>query len=90
MFATGSAAGEVGGLRAADLNYPIISPNMMPQISDFLDMADLSLNGVAMRYYNDSGFKLGAFTHPDRAVRKPRPISLQGITTLVPKWAEKL
>jgi xylose isomerase len=30
----------------------------------------MALNGLAMRYYTESGFKLGAFTHPDRAVRR--------------------
>jgi xylose isomerase len=28
------------------------------------------LNGMAMRYYTDPGYKLGAFTHPDAAVRR--------------------
>jgi xylose isomerase len=28
------------------------------------------LNGMAMRYYTDPGYKLGAFTHPDTSVRK--------------------
>ncbi|MEM6713258.1 MAG: TIM barrel protein, partial [Pseudomonadota bacterium] len=29
-----------------------------------------ALNGLAMRYYTDPGFKLGAFTNPDPKVRK--------------------
>jgi len=37
-------------------------------MSAFLDSAGLRLNGVAMRYYADPGFKLGAFTHPDPSV----------------------
>ena len=28
------------------------------------------LNGIAMRYYTKSGYKLGAFTHPNAAVRR--------------------
>jgi xylose isomerase len=30
----------------------------------------MALNGLAMRYYTDPGFRLGAFTHPDAAVRR--------------------
>ena len=39
-------------------------------MTGFLHRADLSLNGLAMRYYTDPTFKLGAFTHPDPAVRQ--------------------
>jgi len=30
----------------------------------------LGINGLAMRYYTNPAFKLGAFTHPDRSVRR--------------------
>jgi L-rhamnose isomerase len=30
----------------------------------------MALNGLAMRYYTDPGFRLGAFTHPDPKVRR--------------------
>lgn len=30
----------------------------------------LQANGLAMRYYTNPAFKLGAFTNPDRAVRQ--------------------
>ena len=30
----------------------------------------MALNGLAMRYYTEPGFRLGAFTHPDPAVRR--------------------
>ena len=30
----------------------------------------LSINGLAMRYYTNPAFKLGAFTHPDESVRQ--------------------
>lgn len=35
-----------------------------------LDEYGMILNGLAMRYYTDPGFKLGAFTHPDEKVRR--------------------
>lgn len=65
------AAGQVGGLGAADLNFPDhFSTYDARQMSEFLDGAGLALNGVAMRYYTDRGFRLGAFTHPDKTVRR--------------------
>lgn len=65
-----AAAGQVGGLEAADLNYPDHFASYGPtQMTGFLDDAGLMLNGVAMRYYTDPGFKLGALTHPDSSVR---------------------
>lgn len=78
-----SAAGQVGGLGSADLNYPDhFAIYDRSQMSSFLDAAGLSLNGVAMRYYTDPGFKLGAFTHPDSAVRQSAlDITLRGLDT---------
>jgi xylose isomerase len=64
-------ASEVGGLDAADLNYPDHFEGHTPAaIARMLGQAGLALNGLAMRYYTDPGFRLGAFTHPDRAVRR--------------------
>ncbi len=66
-----AAAGSVAGLNAADLNYPDHFQGSDPQtLSRQLDAAGLALNGLAMRYYSDPGFKLGAFTHPDAATRR--------------------
>lgn len=78
-----AAAGQVGGLGAADLNYPDhFAKHDAGQLSGFLTDAGLSLNGVAMRYYTDPGFKLGAFTHPDAAVRQAAlDITKRGIDT---------
>ena len=43
----------------------------------------VALNGVAMRYYTDPGFKLGAFTHPDASVRAAAiDVTKQGIDAL--------
>ena len=65
------AAGQVGSLGAADLNFPDhFVKHDATQMENFLSDAELALNGVAMRYYTDPGFKLGAFTHPDLSVRK--------------------
>lgn len=34
------------------------------------DETGITLNGLAMRYYTEPGFKLGAFTHPDASIRR--------------------
>jgi len=64
-------AGTVPGIDAADLNYPDHVGDATPrdraaQLAD----AGLALNGLAMRYYTDPGFRLGAFTHPDAGIRR--------------------
>jgi len=76
-----AAAGNVGGLGAADLNFPDHFAKHDPsRMAGFLSDAGLALNGVAMRYYTDPGFKLGAFTHPDPSVRKAAlDITKQGV-----------
>lgn len=76
-----AAAGQVGGLAAADLNFPDhFAAYRADQMQGFLQDAALTLNGVAMRYYTDPGFKLGAFTHPDAAVRQAAiDVTKQGI-----------
>jgi sugar phosphate isomerase/epimerase len=64
-------AGQVGGLSAADLNYPDHFDHHAPaHLSRLLGDQGMVLNGLAMRYYTDPGFRLGAFTHPDVAVRQ--------------------
>ena len=63
--------GKVGGLSAADLNYPDHLEGLAPaQLSRLLGDQGLALNGLAMRYYTEAGFKLGAFTHPDATTRR--------------------
>jgi sugar phosphate isomerase/epimerase len=65
------AAGQVGGLTAADLNYPDhCAAHDAGQLSRLLADQGLALNGLAMRYYTEEGFRLGAFTHPDPVVRR--------------------
>ena len=78
-----AAVGQFGGLGAADLNFPDHFANYdATQMAGFLGDAGLVLNGVAMRYYTDPEFKLGAFTHPDPTVRKAAlDITIQGVNT---------
>lgn len=59
------------GLNAADLNYPDHFVEDRPaDLTRTLDENGMMLNGMAMRYYTDPGYKLGAFTHPDAKVRR--------------------
>jgi xylose isomerase len=64
-------AASVDGLNAADLNYPDHFEALTPaELGEGLDRLGMRLNGLAMRYYTEPGFKLGAFTNPDPAVRR--------------------
>ena len=59
------------GLTAADLNYPDHFVDDEPaDLMHVLQDNGMVLNGMAMRYYTDPGYKLGAFTHPDASVRR--------------------
>ena len=59
------------GLTATDLNFPDhFLDTSLNDLRQTLNETGMVLNGAAMRYYTDPGFKLGAFTHPDRAVRR--------------------
>ncbi|MEZ5797347.1 MAG: sugar phosphate isomerase/epimerase family protein [Paracoccaceae bacterium] len=78
------AAGQVGGLNAADLNFPDHFERHTPaELKALLSDHGMALNGLAMRYYTDPGFRLGAFTHPDPRVRRAAiDQTRQGIDTL--------
>ncbi|MEO0990747.1 MAG: TIM barrel protein, partial [Pseudomonadota bacterium] len=66
-----AAAGRVGGLDAADLNYPDhFEGQASHAVSQMLADHGMALNGLAMRYYTDPGFAIGAFTNPDPTVRR--------------------
>ena len=66
-----AAAGRVGGLDAADLNFPDHFDHHAPAaLSRLLADHGMALNGLAMRYYTDPGFRLGAFSNPDAKVRQ--------------------
>ncbi|WP_299752591.1 TIM barrel protein [uncultured Tateyamaria sp.] len=59
------------GLTAADLNFPDHFVDDTPaELSLALHDNGMVLNGVAMRYYTDDRYKLGAFTNPDASVRQ--------------------
>ncbi|MEM1351309.1 MAG: TIM barrel protein [Pseudomonadota bacterium] len=59
------------GLTAADFNYPDHFVQDRPEdLRGKLDEQGMTLNGLAMRYYTDPRYKLGAFTHPDPSVRR--------------------
>ena len=59
------------GLTAADLNYPDhFSEDASSVLSNALQDNDMVLNGLAMRYYTNPGYRLGAFTNPDATVRR--------------------
>ncbi|WP_147106993.1 TIM barrel protein [Tateyamaria sp. syn59] len=65
------ARAATAGLTAADLNYPDHFVEDTPSdLSMALQDNGMVLNGLAMRYYTDPGYKLGAFTHPDASVRR--------------------
>jgi xylose isomerase len=64
-------ASRVRGLSAVDLNFPDHFNNAKPEeIISFSRNRGLTINGIAMRYYSEPGFKLGAFTHPDPKIRQ--------------------
>ena len=64
-------AASVEGINAADLNFPDqVSEENEASVRDALAATGMHLNGLAMRYYGNPSFALGAFTHPDRAVRQ--------------------
>jgi len=65
------ARAATAGLTAADLNYPDHFVTDTPaDLMHALDDNGMVLNGLAMRYYTDPGYKLGAFTHPEANVRR--------------------
>ena len=77
-------AASVSGLNAADLNFPDhFLHHDAQRMSALMEGCGIALNGLAMRYYTDPGFRLGAFTHPDKAVRQAAvDITCQGLDTL--------
>ena len=63
-------AATVKGLTDVDLNYPDHVLDDPAEFGRQIQDIGLGVNGFAMRYYANPAFKLGAFTHPDRAVRR--------------------
>ncbi len=64
-------AAEVKKLSAVDLNYPDHLEGVAEaEISDKLKEKGIALNGFAMRYYGNPGYKIGAFTNADAKIRR--------------------
>ena len=62
---------RVGKLDAADLNFPDhVSAANEGAVCAALAANGVHLNGLAMRYYGEPEFAIGAFTNPDPAVRR--------------------
>lgn len=61
-------ASTVKGLTDLDLNYPQHINEDPKELRKFIEGAGLKVNGMAMRY--DGKFQLGAFTNPDRNLRR--------------------
>lgn len=63
-------AAKAEGLTDVDLNYPDHVDDAPAVFARRLGDLGLGVNGLAMRYYTNPAFKLGAFTNPDPAVRR--------------------
>ena len=63
-------ASTVVGLTDLDLNYPDHAGNNLKDITKIIQDNGLNINGLAMRYYTNPAFKLGAFTNPDQRIRQ--------------------
>ena len=63
-------ASKVEVLTHVDLNYPDHSEPSIREISAITNDCGLAINGLAMRYYTNPAFKLGAFTNPNKKVRQ--------------------
>ena len=76
---------SVPGLTQVDFNYPDHFDRCTPlELAAALRERQLTLNGLAMRYYTDPAFDQGAFSNPDPAVReKAIQLTCEGIDALV-------
>jgi xylose isomerase len=63
-------AAQAKGLTDVDLNFPDHLGDDPALLARRLADLGLGVNGLAMRYYTNPAFKLGAFTNPDPAVRR--------------------
>jgi xylose isomerase len=70
MMQMAERAATASGLTDLDLNYPDHVGEDPRQLARRIGDLGLSVNGLAMRYYTNPEFKLGAFTNPDRIVRQ--------------------
>ncbi|EYD76143.1 Unknown pentose isomerase [Rubellimicrobium mesophilum DSM 19309] len=63
-------AARAQGLTDLDLNYPDHVDDDPGSLARRLAGMGLGVNGLAMRYYTNPAFRLGAFTNPDPEVRR--------------------
>jgi xylose isomerase len=64
-------ASHVAGLNCVDLNFPDHLATYHEQdLIEKMGEIGISLNGYAMRYYENDAFLIGAFTNPDDKVRR--------------------
>ena len=63
-------AATAKGLTDVDLNYPDHLGADASATGDAIRDLGLAVNGLAMRYYSNPAFKIGAFTNPDPSVRR--------------------
>ncbi|ALN75172.1 sugar phosphate isomerase/epimerase [Aureimonas sp. AU20] len=63
-------AATAKGLTDVDLNFPDHVTDEPGLVGRRINDLGLAINGLAMRYYTNPAFKLGAFTNPDKAVRR--------------------
>ena len=70
MMQMAERAATAKGLTDLDLNYPDHVGEDPQALARRIGDLGLTINGLAMRYYTNPGFKLGAFTHPDKSVRR--------------------
>ncbi|MCB9945844.1 MAG: TIM barrel protein [Geminicoccaceae bacterium] len=69
MMLAQRAAG-VPGLTHVDLNFPDHVDDDIGTVKRKINEMGLKVNGLAMRYYSNPAFRLGAFTNPDPVVRR--------------------
>jgi xylose isomerase len=77
-------AATVPGLSAVDFNYPDHLEDVTAKsIREKLNSLGIDLNGFAMRYYSEPGFKAGALANADPALRqKALDLTKRGIDVL--------
>ena len=63
-------ASKAAGLTDVDLNYPDHVGSDPTTTGRAIRDLGLAVNGLAMRYYSNPAFKIGAFTNPDPTVRR--------------------
>jgi sugar phosphate isomerase/epimerase len=63
-------AATVDGLTELDLNFPDHVDDDPVAVGSMVRDCGLQVSGLAMRYYTNPAFKRGAFTNPNRAVRR--------------------